>query len=68
MGKQAIARTLLKHEDEFRTILKALNMTEGDISFDIKERSIYVRVYERKTYTCIFSTSFEITYKEDDNG
>ena len=68
MEKQAIARTLLKHEDEFRTILKMLNMTEGDISFDIKEKSICVRVYERNTYKCIFSTSFEITHEEDDNG
>ena len=68
MEKQAIARTLLKHEDEFRTILKMLNMIEGDISFDIKEKSIYVRVFERKTYRCIFSTSLEITCEEDDNG
>jgi hypothetical protein len=68
MEKQRIAKMLLKCEDEFRAILRILNMTEGDISFDIKEESFTVRVYERKTYECIFSTSFEITYEEDDNG
>lgn len=68
MKKQAIARELLKHEDEFRKILKALNISEGEISFDIREDSIRVKVYERKTYTIIFSTSLEFTYEEDDNG
>lgn len=68
MEKQAIAKALLNHEDEFRKILKALNISEGEISFDIREDSIRVKVYERKTYTTIFSTSLEVIYEEDDNG
>lgn len=68
MKKQAIARELLKHEDEFRTVLNILKVTEdADIDFRLTAEGITVDVYDRAKNDMVLHSSFVVECAEEDN-
>lgn len=68
MKKQAIARELLKYEDEFRTVLDILKVTESaDIDFYLTAGGITVDVYDRAKNDMVLHTSFVVECAEEDN-
>lgn len=68
MEKQRIAKMLLKCEDEFRTVLDILKVTESaDIDFHLTAGGITVDVYDRAKNDMVLHTSFVVECAEEDN-
>jgi hypothetical protein len=57
-NNKAIAKALLRHEDELRTILGMLNRNEGFVQFYLTDGAIDVEVLSAKNKATILSASF----------
>lgn len=60
---KAIAKALLRHEEELRTILKMLNLEKGIVEFDIYDNAVEISVIRSHSKGAVFFTSFAVENK-----
>lgn len=63
MENKAIAKALLRHEEELRTVLKLLKLENGIVKFDIFNNGIEISVINSNSEREVFFTSFSVENK-----
>ena len=63
MENKAIAKALLRHEEELRTVLKLLNLENGIVKFDIFNNGIEISVINSSSEREVFFISFSVESK-----